>query len=122
MQIDEGPTVQAYCAVDALGISSLLDRDVIITSRDPHTGEPIRVVVATGGDASWQPDETVMVLGTSRSREPSAHCSRCPYTNFDTSAAMADAYLHALGLSGRIVSQTQALHLTDFRSASSRDR
>jgi hypothetical protein len=114
VQIDGGPTVQAYCAVDALGISSMLDRDVIVTSRDPHTGEPIRVVVTTGGDASWQPDDTVMVLGTGRSCEPSAHCSRCPYINFHTSAATAHAYLQALDLSGPILTQTQALDLGAF--------
>ena len=114
VQIDGGPTVQAYCAVDALGISSMLGRDVAITSQDPHTGEPIRVVATTGGDASWQPDDTVMVLGTSRSCQPSAHCSRCPYINFHTSSATAHTYLQALNLAGPILTQTQALDLAAF--------
>jgi hypothetical protein len=109
VQIDSGPTVQAYCAVDALGIPSMLGRDVIITSRDPHTGEPIRVVVPTGGDASWQPDDTVVAVAAGVSCEPSAHRSRCPYINFHTSASTAHAYLQALGLSGPILTQTKAL-------------
>jgi Alkylmercury lyase len=113
VQIDGGPAVQAYCAVDALGISSMLGRNVIVSSRDPHTGEPIRVVV-TEPQTIWQPDTTVMVLGTSSSCEPSAHCARCPYINFHTSAANAHVYLQALNLTGPILTQTQALDLAAF--------
>jgi hypothetical protein len=113
VQIEGGPTVQAYCAVDALGISSMLGREVIVTSRDPHTGEPIRVVV-TESQTIWQPDTTVMVLGTSSSCEPSAHCCRCPYINFHSSAANAHAYLQARDLTGPILTQTQALDLAAF--------
>jgi hypothetical protein len=113
VQISAGPAVQAYCAVDALGISSMLGRNVIVTSRDPHTGEPIRVVV-TESQTIWQPDTTVLVLGTSISCEPSAHCARCPYINFHSSAANAHAYLQALNLTGPILAQTQALDLAAF--------
>jgi hypothetical protein len=113
VQIDGGPTVQAYCAVDALGISSMLGRDVIVTSRDPHGGEPIRVVV-TERHASWEPDNTVLVLGTSRSCEPFSHCTRCPYINFHTSAANAHGYLQALDLTGPILTQAQAMDLAAF--------
>jgi hypothetical protein len=105
--------VQAYCAVDALGISRMLGRDVIITSCDPHTGEPIRVVV-TEPQTIWHPDDTVMVLGTDRSGEPFAHCCRCPYINFHSSAADAHGYLEALDLTGPILTQTQALDLAAF--------
>ena len=113
VQINAGPTVQAYCAVDALGISSMLGRNVIVTSRDPHSGEPIRVVV-TEPQTIWQPDTTVMVLGTSSSCEPSAHCARCPYINFHTSAGNAHAYLQALNLTGPVLTQTQAMDLAAF--------
>jgi hypothetical protein len=34
-QLADGPTVEAYCAIDALGIPAMLDRDVVISSRDP---------------------------------------------------------------------------------------
>ena len=113
VQIQGGPTVQAYCAVDALGISSMLGRDVIVSSSDPHTGEPIRVVV-TEPQTAWQPDTTVMVLGSSRSCEPAAHCCRCPYINFHTSAANAHAHLQALDLTGPVLTQIQALDLAAF--------
>jgi hypothetical protein len=113
VQIDGGTTVQAYCAVDALGISRMLGRDVIITSRDPHTSESIRVVV-TELRTIWHPDDTVMVLGTGRSDEPFAHCCRCPYINFHASAANAKSYLQALDLTGPILTQAQALDLAAF--------
>jgi Alkylmercury lyase len=113
VQIDGGPTVQAYCAVDALGISSMLGRDVIVTSGDPQSGEPIRVVV-TERQTVWHPDETVMVLGMGRSGEPFSHCCRCPYINFHTSAASAHGYLQGLDLTGPILTQAQALDLATF--------
>ncbi|HEU4424203.1 MAG TPA: organomercurial lyase, partial [Pilimelia sp.] len=40
-----GSTVWAMCAIDALGIAAMLGRDVTITSRDPYTGEPVRVSI-----------------------------------------------------------------------------
>jgi alkylmercury lyase-like protein len=106
VHIDGGPTVQAYCAIDALGIPSMLDADVVITSRDPHTGDEIRVTVANG-QARWQPDSTVVAVGTDHSPGPSA-CCRCPYITFHASAATARAYLQSSGLTGRVLSQPQA--------------
>jgi hypothetical protein len=32
VQLDGGPTVEAYCAIDALGIPAMLNRDVVISS------------------------------------------------------------------------------------------
>lgn len=43
---DGGPTVYAMCAVDALGISTMLGHPVTITTAEPDTGEPITVVFA----------------------------------------------------------------------------
>ena len=102
-----GPAVEAYCAIDALGIPAMLDRDVVISSRDPHTGEPIRTTV-TDGQASWHPDDTVVVVGSDRSCGASA-CSRCPYITFHTSAATAASHLQATHLVGEILTQPQAL-------------
>jgi hypothetical protein len=90
VQIDGGPTVHAYCAIDALGIPGMLGRGVGISSRDPHTGESIRVTV-TDGQATWQPRDTVVVVGTDNGgREQSACCCRCPYITFH--ATMHDSY------------------------------
>jgi hypothetical protein len=62
VRLTGGPTVEAYCAIDALGITAMLNRAVVSSSRDPDTGEPIRIAV-TNGEASWRPDETVVLLG-----------------------------------------------------------
>jgi Alkylmercury lyase len=106
-QLADGPTVEAYCAIDALGIPAMLDRDVVISSRDPHTGEPIRITV-TNGQASWRPDEAVVVLGSSPSCGPSA-CQSCPYITFHSSPATAAANMQATDLAGEILTQPQAL-------------
>jgi hypothetical protein len=102
-QLADGPTVEAYCAIDALGIPAMLDRDVVISSRDPHTGEPIRITV-TNGQASWRPDEAVVVLGSSPSCGPSA-CQSCPYITFHSSPATAAANMQATDLAGEILTQ-----------------
>lgn len=101
------PTIEAYCAIDALGIPTMLNRDVVIRSQDPDTGEPIRITV-TNGQASWHPDNTVVVVGSDRSIGPSA-CCRCPYITFHSSSATAAAHLQAADLAGEILTQPQAL-------------
>jgi Alkylmercury lyase len=107
VELAGGPTVEAYCAIDALGIPAMLSRDVVISSRDPDTGEPISITV-TNGQASWRPDDTVVVLGNDRSCGVSA-CSRCPYITFHSSPATAAAHLQAAHLAGEILTQPQAL-------------
>jgi alkylmercury lyase len=107
VQLAGGPTIEAYCAIDALGIPAMLNRDVEISSQDPDTGEPIRVTV-TNGQASWHPDKTVVVIGSDRSCGPSAYC-RCPYITFHSSSAAAAAHLQAAELAGEILTQPQAL-------------
>jgi hypothetical protein len=106
-QLAGGPTVEAYCAIDALGIPAMLDRDVVINSQDPDTGEPIRITV-TNGRASWHPDNTVVVVGSDRSCGPSA-CQSCPYITFHSSPANAAAHLQATDITGEILTQPQAL-------------
>jgi hypothetical protein len=85
----------------------MLDRDVVIISRDPDIGEPIRITVING-QASWHPDNTVVVVGSDRSCGPSA-CCRCPYITFHSSPATAVAHMQAADLTGEILTQPQAL-------------
>ena len=35
VQLADGPTIEAYCAIDALGIPAMLDRDVVINPKTP---------------------------------------------------------------------------------------
>lgn len=85
----------------------MLDRDVVISSGDPDTGEPIRITV-TNGQASWRPNEAVVVLGSRPSCGPSA-CQSCPYITFHSSSATAAAHVQAADLAGEILTQPQAL-------------
>jgi Alkylmercury lyase len=107
VELAAGPAVEAYCAIDALGIPAMLDRDVVISSRDPDTGESISITVVSG-KASWRPDDTVVLLGSDRSCGASA-CSSCPYITFHSSPATARAHLQATDVGGEILTQPQAL-------------
>ena len=107
VQLADGPTVEAYCAIDALGIPAMLNRDVVISSRDPQTGQLIRITV-TNGQASWRAAEAVVLLGSGPRCGPSA-CQSCPYITFHSSLATAAAHLQAADLAGEILTQPQAL-------------
>lgn len=110
-----GPDVQAYCALDALGIPAMVGRDADITSRDPGTGAGIRVQVSAG-HATWTPAGAVVtfpagesaLLVTGGNEEPAAQAC-CPTVNFHASAADADAYQRAHGLDLEILTIPQAL-------------
>src|SRR5712691_2692420 len=43
VRITGGAEVWSMCAIDALGIPAMLGQDVVITSRNPVTGEPVTV-------------------------------------------------------------------------------
>jgi len=47
----DGRDLNAMCAVDALGIGAMIDRDVAITSRCRHCGAPIRITTRDRGRA-----------------------------------------------------------------------
>jgi Alkylmercury lyase len=95
-----GREVYAMCALDALGIAPMLGEPIEILSRDPLTGDGIRVELAPEGDGDWQPHEAVVVSGTTG---PGESCDRCcPVLNFFASAESAERWLglnsHVRGL------------------------
>jgi hypothetical protein len=91
VRLPGGPTVQAYCAVDALGIPAMLDRDATITSPDPLTGVPITVQIKDG-QAHWEPAGAVVGYCTDADEAGQAACCRCPLINFHASPATAQAW------------------------------
>lgn len=112
VQLDGGPAVYAMCAVDALGIPLMIGRDGVISSTDPQTGEPIRVV-RNGTDWTWTPTSTVVLAGVAQSCSIAAE-SCCPHVAFYASAEGADAYLRANPeLVGTVLSHNEALELAD---------
>jgi hypothetical protein len=92
-----GREVYAMCAIDALGIAPMLGEPIEVLSRDPLTGDEIRVELAPEGDGDWQPHEAVVVSGTT-GRGESCDCC-CPVLNFFASAQSAERWL---GLNSRV--------------------
>jgi Alkylmercury lyase len=74
VDIEGGPSVYAMCAIDALGMSAMLHRDVTIRSTDPRNGRPITVTVHNG-HARWTPGSVVVVDGAITT-SPGGDC--CP--------------------------------------------
>lgn len=112
VQLEGGPPNYAMCAIDALGIPLMTGRDGVISSTDPGTGEPIRVV-RNSTDWEWTPTSTVVVAGIAQSCETAAEAC-CPHVAFYTSAEVAESYLRAHPeISGSVLNHSEALELAD---------
>ncbi len=110
VQISGEATVFAMCAVDALGISAMTGRPVVIESADPSTGEPITVEV-DGASSSWDPATAVVYVGRTGGdcAGPSASVC-CGYMNFFATRAAASAWAASHPeITGGIVGQDRAL-------------
>ncbi|MGH3326755.1 MAG: alkylmercury lyase family protein [Streptomycetales bacterium] len=92
VRIADRVDVHAMCAIDALGIPAMLSEDVVISSTDPTTGEPV-VIRVDDGLAVWEPAEAVVYVGAAAGG-PSAECC-CEYLNFFTAARTARAWAAA---------------------------
>src|SRR6266545_2770820 len=99
VRLPGGLTMEAYCAIDALGIPAMLDQDATITSRDPLIGAPITVEVHDG-HARWEPAPVVVGYSTQTDGPTGdggtagqAACCRCPLIHFHASAATAQPAL-----------------------------
>ncbi|SEB46998.1 Alkylmercury lyase [Amycolatopsis tolypomycina] len=105
-----GPTVEAMCVIDALGIPAMLDTDAAITTTAPTGGHPITVSV-TGGRTTWNPATAVVFLSAYAGGGPSAdNC--CGYLNAfpdrDAGESWAAAHLH---IPGELIDGSQAEQL-----------
>lgn len=87
----DGHDLHAMCAIDALGIGPMLGTLVAIDSRDPLTGEVIHVEVNSDGEASWGPDEAVVVAGSCC--DGAAYEGCCAVLNFFATPANAQRWL-----------------------------
>ena len=90
--IDDRGVVEAMCAIDALGIASMLNLPVEISSRDPISGTEIRVHVDPNDGAQWEPADAVVLAGTVSCEGPS-YGGCCDVLNFFDSADSAERYL-----------------------------
>ncbi len=110
VQLAGGPAVWAMCAIDALGIPQIADRDATITAADPSSCDPIQVEALAGG-WRWAPAATVVLIAQTGAGGPSAECT-CGHVNFYTNAQRARAYLDGHpDLTGRVLDQATAVEL-----------
>lgn len=106
---DGGPTVYAMCAVDALGMSAMLDIPVTVTSTEPGTGRTITVHVDRD-TARWNPSTAVVFAGTSGDACCPSVDRTCSHINVFTTPDAAHAWAAANpGVSGMALGQDQAL-------------
>lgn len=75
------------CAIDALDIPTMLGRDVVISSAEPVTGEPV-TVTTTVQKSAWEPTGAVVFVGRRTCSGPAASVC-CDVLNFFTSTASA---------------------------------
>jgi len=107
--IDAGRTVEAMCAIDALGISSMLDQPVEVSSRDPISRTEIRVRLNPDDGAAWEPGTAVVLAGNNRCDGPS-YSGCCDALNFFESTQTAQHYLRQHdGLAGTPISIPEAI-------------
>jgi hypothetical protein len=84
--------VDAMCAIDALGIAPMLALPIEVRSRDPISGREVHVQLHPGKQAGWQPNQAVVLAGSTRCDGPSfGGC--CDVLKFFETAENAEHYL-----------------------------
>jgi alkylmercury lyase-like protein len=109
VRIGRGNEVDAMCAIDALGIPFMLGEATEVVSRDPLTGEEVRIWVDPGGDVRWEPESAAVFAGSDRCEGPaSAVC--CSFVNFFASRESAERYLReTAAVQGEVLSIPEAV-------------
>ncbi len=86
--------VEAMCAIDALGIASMLRQPIEISSRDPRSGTEIWVRLDPNEHAWWEPSTAVVLAGSPDCDRPSFR-GCCDVLNFFQTDDSANTYLAA---------------------------
>jgi alkylmercury lyase-like protein len=98
------------CAIDALGIPQMPDRDATIIATDASTGDEVRVET-NAGRWQWTPPTTAVLVAQTGTSGPSAECT-CGHVNFYSHAEQAQAHLDGHPeLTGRVLDQSTAVEL-----------
>jgi Alkylmercury lyase len=92
VRIDGRFVVEAMCAIDALGIATMLDLPTEISSSDPLTRKSVTIQIDPSGQTTWQPQAAVMLSTRACCAGPS-YMACCTLLNFFESPATAKAYL-----------------------------
>jgi hypothetical protein len=109
MSWEGGPVTYAMCAIDALGISAMLDRPVTIAAAEPGTGRVI-TIHADRDQARWDPPGAVVFAGATGDQCCHAADRTCSYINFFTSAQAAHTWVRDNPtVTGTVLGQAAAL-------------
>lgn len=109
VRLGDGPALSAMCAIDALGIPLMTAAAGVIESRDPATGQQIRIEHSAPG-WRWEPATAVVVLATDACSGRIADA--CLTTAFHTDATTAADTLSCLD-TGQVLSQTEAIAMAE---------
>jgi hypothetical protein len=110
VRISGEAAVFAMCAIDALGISAMTGRPVVIESADPSTSEPVTVNVERAS-STWDPVTAVVYVGRTGGdcAGPSASVC-CGHVNFFATRVAASAWAASHPeITGGILGQDRAL-------------
>ena len=94
VRIDGTHWVEAMCAIDALGIAAMLERSIEILSHDPLSGGEVWVRIDPGDGAWWEPEQAVVLAG-STGEAGASYRGCCPVLNFFETGEHALQYLLA---------------------------
>lgn len=104
-----GPAIYAMCAIDALGMSAMLGRQVTITAQEPDTGRPV-IVEVDHDTTRWRPRTAVVFSGATGDECRGSADRCCGYINFFTSSRAArDWAARHPDVNGTTLGQAQAL-------------
>ncbi|KAK5309427.1 hypothetical protein LTR70_010296 [Exophiala xenobiotica] len=92
IELENGVTVFAMCAIDALGIPPMVNGDATIYS-STDSGDKIRVTFRQQ-QVSWNPPEAVVLLGRESSTGAAADVC-CQHVNFFVSRIVAESWAKA---------------------------
>lgn len=107
--LTDGRVLYAMCSIDALGLSAMLGRPVVVAADEPGTGHEIRIEV-DGDVATWRPTTAVVYYGATGDEHTPSAVHSCPYKPFFTTAEAAEAWARSHPeISGRILGQGEAL-------------
>lgn len=108
VRLASGVQVWSMCAIDALGMSSMLGQDLTISSSDPVSGHLIEVTFS-GGAVAWEPAEAAVFDGCRNGEGPAAVVC-CDVLNFFAGRASAEQWMREHpGVTGQVITQDQAV-------------
>lgn len=106
--LEDGHELHAMCAVDALGVSAMVDQPATILSSDPSSGRRISVKVSDGR-AHAEPANTVVLLCSGGGDTLASAC--CSVIDFYASATAAQGALERSEITGVVLQLVDALDL-----------